>query len=279
MPENEVLRNLEKMLPLFQLASLYEVGVALTDKEKIICYLPGKKLDLKMKPNDPVKEGMGSHIAMREGKRIVTKGLHEYFGVPPFYVIAIPVEDVTGSIVGAIVLSESVERQAVLREMAVSLNDNVALLASVAQEITAQIEEVAARTKQLADAAVDSKERVSEISKVLDFIREIATQTNLLGLNAAIESARAGNQGHGFNVVANEIRKLSASSTDSVSMARSIVKTIIDRVNNISQELNHINESVSQIADGVSQVTGSITEVHSMSSQLNELAENLTEEG
>jgi len=130
--------------------------------------------------------------------------------------------------------------------------------------INSATSEIAASTTMVEDLAV----QVRDIGKVLDVIRGIAEQTNLLALNAAIEAARAGEQGRGFAVVADEVRALAArtqASTGEIEGMINSVQTSADqavRAMGKSQSLVNDTQSLAQatgqalevIADGISQI-------------------------
>ncbi|MGS3149099.1 methyl-accepting chemotaxis protein [Aeromonas caviae] len=99
------------------------------------------------------------------------------------------------------------------------------LVAHTSQSITA----LEGKIRQAAQVIHELEGQSNEISKVLDVIRGIAEQTNLLALNAAIEAARAGEQGRGFAVVADEVRSLAARTQQSTTDIQSMISALQER--------------------------------------------------
>jgi methyl-accepting chemotaxis protein/methyl-accepting chemotaxis protein-1 (serine sensor receptor) len=108
-------------------------------------------------------------------------------------------------------------------------------------------------------AAVDASG--AEIAKVVTMIDEIAFQTNILALNAAIEAARAGNQGLGFGVVADEVRRLAQRSAAAARDTSEMVRTAIDRSGEAKERLGRLTGTIEAITRLCCEAGGRVAEV------------------
>ncbi|MDF2930260.1 MAG: methyl-accepting chemotaxis protein [Anaerospora sp.] len=108
-------------------------------------------------------------------------------------------------------------------------------------------------------------------------IRNISVQTNLLGLNAAIEAARVGEQGRGFGVVAEEIRKLASYSAESIGKIDSIIKTIRRDNDQTCTQITNVNTIIGQIVDATQEIAGTTQATNHMAAELTMMAKKITE--
>lgn len=274
MHTDDTLQCFAKVLPFLNELYSSDVAVTLADLEKVILYKSGEKLELKGKIGVPLVEGTAVYRAVHEGRRIVVKVDKALYGVA-YIATAIPLYNDSHEIIGAACVLESTDRQDELKDMAAKLTDSISILASTTEEISAQTQEISAVSKTVAKLVQESEVRMGETNQIIDLNKEVATQTNLLGLNAAIEAARVGEQGRGFTVVADEIRKMAANSAESIKRISAIISNIQGDSRNTRARILQIDDVISQVAEAITSVAGTVQDINVMARRIDQMAEEL----
>src|SRR3990167_7391613 len=146
----------------------------------------------------------------------------------------------------------------------------------------AVVQQTLARINQLASAmqtTTQSIERLSQdtqrIDSVLDVIKSVAEQTNLLALNAAIEAARAGEQGRGFAVVADEVRALARRTQQSTTEIEGLIATLREGTRRSVEDMRQSGVLVAQTVQDASQTEGALAEIAIAVSQIFEMNQQI----
>ena len=144
------------------------------------------------------------------------------------------------------------------REGAIQASGELSANFAAIQRITGNMQQMADRTKDTSVKVQRLNERTSQIGGIVKLIKEIADQTNLLALNAAIEAARAGEQGRGFAVVADEVRKLAERTTAATGEISSLVGSIQEETLQVKAMMELSPQQASEFARDGQDATGSM---------------------
>ncbi|MEW6624202.1 MAG: methyl-accepting chemotaxis protein [Bacillota bacterium] len=211
---------------------------------------------------------------LQKEKKIVKIIPKELLGIP-FKSITIPIKDNLGKVVGTISIGRSLKRQNRQLELTQSVATTLEEITESLDEISSGADNIAASTQEIVDQGKSTIESVRSTDKILQYIKKISDQANMLGLNASIEAARAGEQGRGFAVVADEIRKLSVETKNSVGEINQIINTIKDKVEKMVTLVNETVNTTRVQAESTQQILEALQEVNSATLNLSEIAKDL----
>ncbi len=182
---------------------------------------------------------------------------------------SLPIEHDDGTFAGVLTIIFPSDNTKFLEQGVDNLTEQVGVLNQLGHEMARAGEEQARSAEQITDRVGDLQEHANALEEINALIAEVASQTNLLGLNAAIEAARAGEQGRGFGVVADEIRRLSLTVKDSA-------KQVSTKIQEILGDIDHIQHSVHGSAAGNEELSAHLEELAASVDQVHQTAVHLS---
>lgn len=275
---HSIARSFDDFAPM--IANMFPEGAFLymSDLEKVAYRQSSSQFDVPgIQIGEPIKESWAANwTAIKTGKMAVNEVNTSVYGVPVM-IMSSPCFDADDSNQVVATLNIILPKQSALE-----LRQLAANLASGLEEMSAVIEELAASASQInineqdLNTTIDGVNKLADdITEVLAFIKQIADETKMLGLNAAIEAARAGDAGRGFGVVAEEIRKLSDESKQTVISIRELITEIKNNVANTVRKSQLNLDASQEQAAATEEISASVEEIRAMSETLDKMAQKM----
>lgn len=270
----ELVEAFEKIAPLIQQLCEDPITIAITDKEKFLGIINHPKIPHGIHKGLIIDKEDPLYQTIHQDKVISGIMPKEIFGFP-FKGVRIPLKDKSGNVIGGMAMGTNLERQVEIADISNSLADSLDQLATAITQVTQGVLEIADYSKENLTKIDQTKEETKNTDGVISFIRTVAGQTNLLGLNAAIEAARAGEYGRGFSVVAEEIRKLSTSSSESIKQIEGTIKNINQHITNVADGITKESGILQDQAAALQQINASVEELNATARLLAELSQKM----
>jgi len=242
------------------------VGIIICNKEECIFALDGEEVKAPMKSgqvldNDMLeKTGVNNYI-YRKRKTFTNIYDKDNYGIA-FKATAIPIINEKNEVVGYVGLNTSIDRHEKAVESTEELKNSLYETNLTVSQIANGAVQLSEKLNYMIENTRDTEKLINQSTEAVTLIEGIARQSNLLGLNAAIESSRAGEYGRGFSVVAGEMRKLALSSGESskrISVAldkmANSMKVIIETINDLGQISTAQAAALEELSATVEQIT------------------------
>jgi transcriptional regulator of acetoin/glycerol metabolism len=249
-----------------------DMGVAIANREQFIAYYPAKSFDLNTKPGDLLKPEEALYKTIQEGMPMNEIVPEEIYGVP-FKAMTYPVKDENGKIVGAIGISKNVQKLKKIEQASTELFTTLEEATKNVLEVSDNMQSLFGMISTVKVVSETMTSQLEETDVILGLIKKIARQTNMLGLNAAIEAARAGNQGRGFAVVAEEMRELAHNSGRSSEQVSKTLDIMHQHILEMYKQMLAIEEIAKKQVNASEDMSAALEEITATSELLAELTE------
>lgn len=271
---SEIIRMFTELAPYLNDVFVEDVGVSVIKDGLYTAYVPGKLFDLKLSVGEPMK-GQVSDECVKSGKRVTRLISKEEsaFGIP-YIACAYPIQE-GNTTIGCVITTQAISNQAKVQTIAGDLAASSEEFTASMQEVSSGAHELSGICGELSNLSNKLSETIHQTDEIVSFIKNISDQTNLLGLNAAIEAARVGEAGRGFGVVAEEIRKLATVSAESVKRINDVLKGTQNSIASLTQKVTDIDTTVQGQESSITAMAKASQELAAMAGELSIVSDNM----
>lgn len=269
-----LIAKIVEMAPIVRLILGDECVFTISDKAHHLHVNQGTRLKLPIKDGSEIKEGSATYGCVTTGKPSSYKVDAKVYGVA-YIGKAFPIRDASGNMVGSINLGIPIDIQEKVVRMAGDLESSLHRIGDVAIGLTDASGGLSDSVQKLMLATASVEGSIKKMYTIARLLTDISSNTKVLGINAAIQAAHAGEAGAGFSVVSHEIRSLAGKARDSVKDIERNITEIIAAIEQFGLESKELSK-ISMLQKGLTeQISGSMGALSEMSQNLSKIAEEL----
>lgn len=268
---NDELNSVYNALPYIDIFFDHDIEIMVTDTEKVLYYQGSNEIDGKIEVGSVA--GKFVKEAMKKGEIEIKVIPEDFLGVA-FKSYMIPIKS-GNSVVGSIAIGKSLTKKKAVRNITNELIEALTHIEMGINKISNGVSNLKYMNGEILDESDQAKDMAKGTNHIVEYIQGIASQTNLLGLNAAIEAARAGEQGRGFQIVAQEIRKLSQSSHESIGKIEDVMKNVTTAITKINNKVRNAESVSNEQSSALQEMATAIEELNETAKLLGALADKL----
>lgn len=246
-----------------------DVMLGITDREKFIFYAPSKHLNFNVKKGDSIPPEDISLQEALKGNSCSIRVSKEAFGIE-FKSYATPIK-FNGKVIGTIGMAYNIEDEIAFEDTLKQYRESLNEIKEKNDSIYENFKSLAETCFKITEKSQETLESSKQMDTIISVMSNIAKQTNLIGLNAGIESSRVGEHGKGFGIVAQEIRKLASESQSASKEIANSLSNIKEGINLSVHGLTDINQATQQQTIIIQEFVGIINNMQAISEELDHL--------
>lgn len=274
--DNTLMESFYNMVPYFKYYFGENVGFTISNTKKFLFVQNTDTLKINFKAGDAIPEGSAADVCLHKKEVIDIIVPEKVFGFP-VRTVGVPIfED--GEIAGTMVISMSIdkiEKVNKISNLSNSIAESLNGMSTNVKGMTDVFVQINETNESIEDYIKITRDNYKKTDDILKFINSVTRRTNLLGLNASIESARAGKAGEGFSVVATEIRKLSESTKQSLTEINDVLNSIKNSIDEIYGRFQCSNDLLENQINGLQNIKTGIENLQENAKELNIFAEEI----
>lgn len=266
--KKDLLESFKQVAPFFSFITEEDLGVFVYSRSELLSYTPSKKIDLGLTAGSPVKEGAMPDKCMRSGQRLVTLVTAEKSRVKiPYLSVATPIMD-GREVIGCVITNQTLDVYYKVLKASEVLSASAGNLRASMNHVDENAQGLQGGVNTLKELEATLQENIKSSAEMVTFVQNLARQTNLLGVNAAIEAARAGQYGKGFSVVANEIRTMASNSSQSVDSITGNLNSIRSEIGRLTVFSKEIEGSIGEQSEAIQEIQQAVDALYEVTNEL-----------
>jgi len=257
---DKIFEELIDAAPIIKEVFQEDTSIIIEDNEKILFVLEGETIKPPYKIGDKLIKNNLRDKVYKE-KRVVYTILNKEEHGADLKLVNIPIKGSNNNVNGVFGIVRNTEKESSVRSISKELSISLVETNNAINKIEDSAEELSDNVNEIIDKVGKTEININESGKVLDLIKSISKQTNMLGLNASIEAARAGENGKGFSVVATEIRKLSHLSAEASKQIEDYLEDMKNSIQSITKSIQNLGNIALIQSNSIVEVSTAIEEI------------------